>query len=260
MEIFKILPRANCRDCRVPTCLAFAAAVFSGEKRLDECPHLNQTALDKFYVDNADSRTLGVEEGRLLADLRRKVEITDFSSAADRLGASFSGQALKIKMLGKDFYIDHHGNVTSECHVHGWVMVPLLDYVISCSGKAVSGAWVSLREIKGGAVRAPLFTRRGEEPLKQLADAHTDLFELMAQIFNAKPAPRAFDSDIAVILHPLPLIPVLICYWKPDGAMDSSVNVFFDESAQDNISVDSLYRLCLGMVMMFEKVAITHGI
>ena len=46
MEIFKILPRTNCRDCRVPTCLAFAAAVFKGDKRLGDCPHVDGTALE----------------------------------------------------------------------------------------------------------------------------------------------------------------------------------------------------------------------
>jgi len=117
-----------------------------------------------------------------------------------------------------------------------------------------------MREIESGVAWAPLFSQRGEKPLKRLADAHTDLFELMIYIFNAKRAPRAFDSDIAVILHPLPRIPILICYWKSDGDLDSSLNVFFDDSAEGNLTIDSLYRLTTGLVVMFEKIAITHGL
>lgn len=259
MEIFKILPKTNCGDCRVPTCLAFAAAIFNGDKRLDDCPHMDRAVLNQFDIQSAESRTLEREEQRLLADFRRKVALIDLAAAAERLDARFDGEKLKIKMLGKDFHVDTYGNLTSECHVHGWVAVPLLDYVISCAGKPLSGNWVPMREIKSGASWASLFAQRGEKPLKRLADIHTDLFELMIHIFNAKPAPRAFDSDIAVILHPLPRIPILICYWRPDGAMESSLNVFFDNSAQDNLTIDSLYRLCVGLVIMFEKIAITHG-
>lgn len=260
MQIFKVLPRTNCRDCRAPTCLAFAAAVFKGDKSLTDCPHLGSTASELFRIQRQDSRTLEREEKRLLAELKLKIGDIDLAASVERLGAVSSDQSLTIKMLGKDFRVDTHGNVTSDCHVHGWVVAPLLDYVISCAGKPVSGNWVTIRELKNGIDWTPLFGQRCAKPLKRVADAHTDLFELMIDVFSAKPAPRAFDSDIAVVLHPLPKIPILICYWKPDGEMDSTLNVFFDDSVEDNLTVDSLYRITAGLVIMFEKVAITHGV
>ncbi len=259
MEIFKILPRTNCRDCRVPTCLAFAAAVFKDDKRLTDCPHIDETTLELFSVQNTDSRTLEREEKQLLAELRGKISSMDLASSAQRLLGAFSDQTLTLKMLGKDFHVDSQGNITSDSHVHGWVTVPLLNYVISCAGRPVSGNWVPMRELKNGATWAPLFGQRCEKPLKRVADIHTDLFEFMVQVFSAKPAPNAFDSDIAVVLHPLPRVPMLICYWKPDGAIESSLNVFFDDTAEENLGADSLYRIATGMVMMFEKIAITHG-
>ncbi|MDQ7785888.1 MAG: DUF3786 domain-containing protein [Desulfomonilaceae bacterium] len=260
MEIFKILPRTNCRDCRVPTCLAFAAAVFKGEKKLENCPHLEKDVLRMFNVQNAQSRTLEREEERALKQLKREVANVDHASAAERLGAGFSGGMLTIKCLGKDFRVDSQGNVISDVHVHGWITVPILTYVLSCSGKPASGNWVPFRELKNGASWAPLFGRRCETPLKQVADTHTDLFEHMIQVFNAKPAPNAFDSDIAVVLHPLPRLPMLICYWKPDGSMESSLNVFFDDTAEENLVIDSIYRITAGLVIMFEKIAITHDL
>ena len=183
----------------------------------------------------------------------------DFASSAERLGGVFSGDTLSIKLLGKDFHVDSHGNVTSDCHVHGWITVPLLNYVITCAGKPLSGNWVPLRELKTGAAWSRLFGQRCEKPLKRVADIHTDLFEHMIHIFSAKRAPKAFNSDIAVILYPLPRVPMLICYWKPDGAMESSLNIFFDDTAEDNLIVDSIYRISAGMMIMFEKIAITHG-
>lgn len=259
MDVFKILDRTNCGKCRVPTCLAFAAAVFKGEKRLQDCPHLEKAAVDRFEVNNTDSRTLDRELENLLAELQQEVARVDFSSSAERLGASLSDDVLTIKCLGKDFHVDKKGTVVSDCHVHGWITVPLLNYVISCAGKPVSGNWVPLRELKTGASWGPLFEQRCEKPLKQVADRYTDLFEFMIHIFSAKRAPRAFDSDIAVVVHPLPRIPVLICYWKPEDDLESALNVFFDDTAEENLNVDSLYRVTAGMVLMFEKIALTHG-
>lgn len=259
MEIFKILPKTNCGDCGLPTCFAFAAAVFNGDKRLEECPHCAKSEIERYEVNNADSMTLARELEKMLEELRLRIADIDLESSTERLDGSFSDDALTIKSLGRDFSVDSKGNVTSESHVHGWVTVPLLNYVISSAGKPVSGNWVPFRELEGGAVRSGLFEQRCEKPLKRVADAHTDLFETMIQVFNAKQAPNAFDSDIAVILRPLPRVPMLICYWKPEDDMGSALNVFFDETADNNLDIDSLYRLSAGLVMMFEKIAVTHG-
>jgi len=239
--------------------LAFAAAVFKGENRLADCSHIDEFALDRFSVANSDSRTLEREQAKALGFLRQKVAEIDLKSSAERLEASFSGDKLTIKCLGKDFHVDSQGNVTSDCHVHGWVTIPLLNYVITCSGNPASGKWVPMRELKNGATWARLFGQRCEKPLKQVIDNYTDLFDIMIHIFSASPAPNAFNSDIAVVLHPMPRIPMLFCYWKPDGSMESSLNVFFDDTAEDNLIVDSLYTLATGLVVMFEKIAVTHS-
>ena len=55
-----------------------------------------------------------------------------------------------------------------------------------------------------------------EKPLKRIADAYTDLFEDMLHIFSAKQVKNVHDSDISIVLYPLPKVPVLICYWRPE--------------------------------------------
>jgi hypothetical protein len=259
MEIFKILPRNNCKDCGLPTCLAFAASAFKGDSQLDACPHLEKDNIENFKIVNAGSRTLEREESKYLKELKAEIKELDLASVAGRLGADFSDGALKIKVLGKQFCVDSQGEVTSICHLHGWITVPLLNYVLHCAGKPIKGNWVTLREFKDGSSWAGLFGQRCEKPLKRVADKYTDLFEHMIQIFSAKRTTNLFNSDIAVVMYPLPKLPMLICYWKPDGQMDSSLNIFYDSSAEHNLNVDSIYRLSAGLALMFEKIAITHG-
>ena len=37
IQIFKLLPKTNCKECGVPTCLAFAMNLASGKAELDAC-------------------------------------------------------------------------------------------------------------------------------------------------------------------------------------------------------------------------------
>ena len=124
VEIFKLLNKTNCRDCGSATCLAFAAAVFKGQKRLNECPHLGRRII----------------------------------------------------------------------------------------------------------------------------------------IFNGRQVENHYESDISLVLHPLPLVPILICYWNPEDELESDLHIFFDETAEKNLPIESIYSLCAGLVTMFEKIFLKHGL
>ncbi len=47
LDVFKLLPKTNCGDCRIPTCLGFAMQVASGKASYTLCPHLSQEAKDR---------------------------------------------------------------------------------------------------------------------------------------------------------------------------------------------------------------------
>ncbi|MFC1917152.1 acetyl-CoA decarbonylase/synthase complex subunit gamma [Chloroflexota bacterium] len=53
IEIFKLLPKTNCGDCGVPTCLAFAMALAAGKAELDKCPHVSDEAKAKLSEASA---------------------------------------------------------------------------------------------------------------------------------------------------------------------------------------------------------------
>lgn len=45
LDIFKLTPKTNCKDCGNPTCMAFAMKVAQGAIELDKCPHMSADAL-----------------------------------------------------------------------------------------------------------------------------------------------------------------------------------------------------------------------
>jgi len=44
LEIFKLLPKTNCKECGMPTCLAFAMQLAQKRAKLDDCPHVSEQA------------------------------------------------------------------------------------------------------------------------------------------------------------------------------------------------------------------------
>ncbi len=95
--------------------------------------------------------------------------------------------------------------------------------------------------------------------LQQLADRYTDFFDDILHMFDGRAVEKQFEADVSVVLQPFPLVPIMICYWRPDEGLASSLNIFFDKSAGNNIGADSAFSLGTGLVRMLEKLATHHG-
>jgi acetyl-CoA decarbonylase/synthase complex subunit gamma len=53
IQIFKLLPKTNCKECGVPTCLAFAMNLASGKAELDSCPYVSEEAKEQLAEASA---------------------------------------------------------------------------------------------------------------------------------------------------------------------------------------------------------------
>lgn len=259
VDILKILPKTNCRDCGSPTCLAFAAAVTKAQKQLAACPYLDRSLVEQAEVKVDHHKNMEKALNLALSELKDKVRATDILGSADRVGGTLNNDKLTITCLGKGFSVDSEANIVSQCHTNPWFTVTFLGYVLRCQGKEPIGEWMPLRELKGGMDWAPLFGKRCEEPLKKLADTYPDLFEDIMAIFNGRLTDQAFGSDISMILYPMPKVPMMICYWKPEDGMESSLSLFFDSTASDNMSPEFLYYLGAGTARMFANIARSHA-
>ncbi len=92
----------------------------------------------------------------------------------------------------------------------------------------------------------------------RLADAHTDLFFDIFDLFDAKEIQGVVDSDKSLLLHPLPGVPFLLNYWEPEDTFPSKLNILFDATVSENTNVESIYSIARGMVEMFGELIIQH--
>lgn len=259
IEILKLLEKSNCKDCGKSTCLAFASAVFKGEKRLEECPRLDSEAIKHYGVKTAAQKNVAEQQEQAMAELRKKIAGIDMASAAKRLGVPYAGGKLTIQCLGKNVSVDRQGKIITEIHVNPWLVIPLFNYVLYGGGTPPSGEWVTFRELKGGEDWYPLYTQRAERPLKRVADTYTELFDDMLKVFSGKRIDHNYPADISIVLHPLPKVPILICYSGPEEGLESALAVFYDKTVEKNLNIQTLYGLIVGIVTMFEKIALRHG-
>lgn len=256
LEVLKHLSRSNCRECGVPTCLAFATQLINGEKKFTDCPHISKEvaeALHKKIVPRGRSEKM--EE--MLKPLKKELAGMNFMNVAESLGAEYENNRLRVKCLGKDFIVDTNGNIESLIHVNSWVAGPLLNYIIRGGNTPLSGRWVSFGELKRASSVVRYFDHRCEEPMRQLAESHSDIFFDLIKIFGGRSV-DGFAADYARVIHPLPKVPFLILYWKPDDQFGSKLKLLLDSTADSYLNIEFIISLGRGMVEMFKKILSRH--
>ncbi len=53
LQIYKLLPQTNCKDCGYPTCLAFAMKLAAKQATLTDCPHVSEEAKTQLEAASA---------------------------------------------------------------------------------------------------------------------------------------------------------------------------------------------------------------
>ena len=265
MDILGHLDRSNCRECGVPTCMAFAALVIQGQKRLADCPRLPPEIVERLSGSVVEVVRTG-EDLRLeqIESIGKQVAGIDYPEAARRISATMNGDRLSIRCLGKPFELDPDGGLHSECHVNTWVHLPILSYVTTCEGRPPTGDWVTFDELENARDWVRFFEHRCERAMKKIADRDPALFIDSLDLFSGahvekRPADRFSTADDAIVLRPLPLVPLMIAYWRPEDGFESTLNLFFDRTAEVNLGAEAIYMLTQGLVEMFGKITVKHG-
>jgi len=127
MEIFKLLPKKNCGECKFPTCLAFAMQLANQKVKMEDCPHISDQAREVLAasaappirlvrigagenrLDIGDETEIYRHEKKFFHPIRYAMVISDRSSteelerrieSAKRLRFERVGQVMRMDMLG----------------------------------------------------------------------------------------------------------------------------------------------------------------
>jgi acetyl-CoA decarbonylase/synthase complex subunit gamma len=98
MQIYKLLPKTNTKDCGFPTCMAFAMQVAAKQKAITDCPHLSEESKAALSEASAPPMKLvkigpegkQFEVGQETVMFRHEEKFHRASGIAIRIPASFS--------------------------------------------------------------------------------------------------------------------------------------------------------------------------
>ncbi|MGA6925503.1 MAG: (Fe-S)-binding protein, partial [Desulfosarcina sp.] len=108
IQIFKLLPKTNCKECGVPTCLAFAMNLASGKAELDSCPYVSDEARAQLSAASAPPiRPVVVGAGVRKAttggetvQYRHEKTFYNPTLLAARVGSDITAADLEVKLKG----------------------------------------------------------------------------------------------------------------------------------------------------------------
>jgi len=201
IQIYKMLPQTNCKDCGFPTCLAFAMKLAAKQAELDLCPHVSEEAAAQLSEASAPpvrplvlkSNGHKVNAGNEVVLFRHEKTFYSHPGLFIRVYDSMAADEIKAKVEPADQYmVDYVG---MELEIDG--------FAVQADGGDFGAAVEAVREvsdkpliligeadeIKSGLVKL----KEGETAL--IAHATLDNWESMAELAKEHKAALAIAAD-----------------------------------------------------------------
>ncbi|HUV65575.1 MAG TPA: acetyl-CoA decarbonylase/synthase complex subunit gamma [Sedimentisphaerales bacterium] len=204
LEIFKLLPKTNCKKCGMPTCLAFAMALAQKRAKLEDCPDVSQEAKDKLAAAAAPpmrkvvfgAGETQVQIGQETVMFRHEEKFHNPTALAVTVSDKLTGEDLKKRIQTV--------NALQFERVGTKIGVSAIA-IINDSGSADSFAAACVAAKTGGKLPLILVTRspkamaaaaaRVKDTVPLLAWAEPDTAEEMAKIAKENGCPLAARAD-----------------------------------------------------------------
>ena len=255
IDLYKLTPKTNCRECGFETCLAFATQVIVGQGDLDACRYLDQQALQPFRSRLAEQHEAGIgvrREGfeKTLQFLRQEVRKWPFADLADGLGARFfqsNGEpALELTYFGEPVTVTNEDiSRASGAELNPWEKVLLYNYVIG-GAQEPSGVWVGMESLPNSVSKIKSLRAHCEQKLARAFAGRMDQLPRATEGLGREQALTEEKVDFAADFRILPKLALRILWWDEDLAegFESRVKFLFDSGVLGTLDLESLLFAC----------------
>jgi acetyl-CoA decarbonylase/synthase complex subunit gamma len=202
LEIYKLLPQTNCKECGYPTCLAFAMKLAAKQVELKDCPYVSDEAKAKLEAASAppirlvkvEGEDASVEVGNETVMYRHEKTFYHMPGLFLRLKASQGPDEIKKAVAEADAYQADYVGI--DLYLDGFAVEA--DGDAGAFGEAVKAVReTSKRPIillapDPDLAKAGLEAAEGTRPLIYAADAEN--WEAMAEVAKEAGAPLAIKA------------------------------------------------------------------
>ncbi|MEI8242556.1 MAG: acetyl-CoA decarbonylase/synthase complex subunit gamma [bacterium] len=211
LDIFKLLPKTNCKKCGCPTCLAFAMKLAQKQASLDQCPDVSEASKAELAGASAPPIrliTIGAGPGKLeigneTVMFRHEESFYHTPGIGVLVSDALDAGALqaRVERIRKLQFvrvgIELHANVVAVVNASG----KSEPFVRAVQAVAALNLPLVLMSAQAAHLDAALATCADKKPLIHAATAETiDAFVTLARKHNCPLAVSAPDPDAAVPL------------------------------------------------------------
>jgi hypothetical protein len=125
----------------------------------------------------------------------------------------------------------------------------ILHYIVTADGEALSGKWISYRELPDGM----FYFRTIPGVLELLLKKYGDSFELLAEKARMLGGKISNDFKNGVILFPFPYFPVMLILEEKSEEFDADLRALFDSSASHYMKTDIVKVLLVNIVKLMTS-------
>ncbi|MBN1966308.1 MAG: acetyl-CoA decarbonylase/synthase complex subunit gamma [Anaerolineae bacterium] len=203
IQIYKLLPQTNCKDCGFPTCLAFAMKLAAKQVELSACPHVSEEASAQLSAASEPPVRLitlkangsEIKAGNETVMFRHEKTFYNKPGLFIRVHDSDGADAIKSKIAAADAYqVDYVG---MELALDGFAVqadsgdAATFSAAVSAVRAASKKPLILISE-DAAVLKAGLQAVDGETPLLYAANA--DNWEALVALAKAAKAPLAVTA------------------------------------------------------------------
>jgi len=253
LDLLKKLPRTNCGECGVSTCMAFATRVIKEGEDLGKCPYLPPDAQELAgAISSQQAKGVGRRRESLAISLEvmhEKIAPLNFQELALGLGAVYDEKGgrpyLTFSFFGKTLQV-YKDEVLYPPGVEAnpWDAILLYNYIASRGKSKLTGTWIPYKSLPNSVSKAKTLARLEKEVAEHFAGQVSELRDRAAAL-GAQPAQAAENADFQGVFWPLPRVPVLLLFWdaEPEEDFQALAHFLFDSTVGDFLDLESLLFL-----------------
>ncbi len=254
IEILKYLPKNNCGECGLNTCMAFATSVTRRIINYKKCPYIKlpeelEESIKEYFQKEKRDRVPGIHA---LTNLEKNISKLDFFKVSKKLDIEYEKKE-NMELL-KIFYIDTYiflikkdGELKLQKEnkedIDIYDKILIYNYVYFSGDKGISGEWIAMENMPNSISKVSALRKGAEEPLKEYFKGNLNLLQERADKLGGKVLGKEnCVADLCVVFYVFPKLPIRINFYDEvrEENLDASVKFLYDKNVLNYLDLESL--------------------
>jgi hypothetical protein len=177
---------------------------------------------------------------KVCAELLVQVEKEGAGANAPMLAGGIEDGRARVPLFGRNCVVRPEGVYVDGQKVDFMGAILIARYLLQAGKEPVGRTWLPYRDLKDGGRFYSFIKANIEDKIAQEFGGKRRLLQERLSGLGAVPAGGDVRGDLALVVYPLPKVPVLCLFWDSDEEFPASFQFLFDASASSYLDLESL--------------------